>query len=212
MKFNFKTIIIALLIFNNVVFIGFIGLVAIKYYDHEKLEEQTEVINNSIEKYEIEKTEVYYVIREYIKVHSQIDDEEYLDVVTNSFVNLLATVEDNQHTVLYYIAICSVESNFKMESKSSAGAIGISQIMYSVWGETLKNKYGFTKDDLINQPHINVFAGYMIWRDYWERENRSIKKANSRYLGANSKIYTSKINERYTQLSNLMFKHMFKNS
>ena len=176
MQNKFKSLIICLFVISQIVVFALSFTAILLYSKMNELPEESVVVTEPFKNYEIEETDVYYVVKEYIKLHSQIDDDVYLNTITESFINLLDTIEDNKHTILYYMAICSVESNFKMESKSNAGAIGISQIMYSVWGKTLETKYGFTKDDLVNYPHINIFAGYMIWRDYWEMENHSIKK------------------------------------
>ena len=76
----------------------------------------------------------------FIKLIFNDDDPHYIDEVTQAFMKLFEEEKDKQN-VLYYIALCAVESHFKMSARSSAGAVGISQIMPSVWATTIRKNY-----------------------------------------------------------------------
>lgn len=164
----------------------------------------------SVEYYEIPKPKLTKLIHDFIQMHFSEDDPQYVDSVTSAFVKLFDKVPEDRQNILYYIALCSVESNFKMSARSSAGAAGISQVMYNVWGDVIKKNYGISKESLFISPYENIYAGYMIWRNYWRKANYSIRGANSGYLGANSEVYSNKISERHSQLVNSIFKEVFK--
>lgn len=165
----------------------------------------------SVEFYEISKPQLKRIINQFITQWFAEDDPEYVNIVTDSFIKLFYKVPEDRQNILYYIALCSVESNFKMSSRSNVGAAGISQVMWSVWGDVIKKNYGVTKEKLYTSPYDNIYVGYMIWRNYWKKAKYNIKGANSGYLGANSDSYNSKISERYSQLVNMIFKELFKN-
>lgn len=164
----------------------------------------------SVEFYEISKPQLKRIINQFITQWFAEDDPEYVNLVTDSFIRLFNKVPEDRQNILYYIALCSVESNFKMSARSSAGAAGISQVMYNVWGDVIKKNYGISKESLFISPYENIYAGYMIWRNYWRKANYSIRGANSGYLGANSEVYSNKISERHSQLVNSIFKEVFK--
>jgi hypothetical protein len=164
----------------------------------------------SVEFYELSKPQLKRIITKFITQYFNEDDPEYVDVVTNSFIRLFNKVPEDRQNILYYIALCSVESNFKMSARSGVGAVGISQVMWSVWGDIIKKNYGVTREKLYTSPYDNIYVGYMIWRNYWKKANYNIKEANAGYLGANSSVYNSKISERHSQLVNMIFKEVFK--
>jgi len=164
----------------------------------------------SVEYYEIPKIKLEKIIREFICIYFVEDDPQYVDTVTAAFMKLFDKVPEDRQNILYYIALCSVESNFKMSARNSVGAAGISQVMYSVWGDTIKKNYGISRESLYISPYENIYAGYMIWKNYWKKNGFNIKKANAGYLGANSEAYNGKISERHSQLVNMIFKEVFK--
>lgn len=150
------------------------------------------------------KEDLRLAIKEFISTFSNIEDEDINDVA-ETFVKLYYNAEHKQN-VLYYLALCSVESNFDMNAKSHTGAVGIAQIMYNIWGKNLKENYSISKDQVYYDTYYNVFAGFMIWRHYWQRNNYNNKLANYGYLGAQSINYHNKITSRYAFLSNLILK------
>ena len=148
-------------------------------------------------------------IRHFIIGYFGNDDSRYVNTVTAAYMRLLREEKENKHNVLYYIALCSVESNFRMSARSGAGAVGISQIMPSIWADVVKKNYGITKEELYIDPYKNIYAGYRVWDNYRRKGNGTIKSANSGYLGANSEAYSSRINDRYVRLVGLIFDEVF---
>lgn len=148
---------------------------------------------------------IYEFITEYSS--NKIEDFEKSEI-TETFMKLYLNVAQHRQNALYYLALCSVESHFNMKSKSSVGAVGIAQIMYPVWGELLKNKYNLSKEQIYNDTFSNIYAGFMIWKHYWKKNNFNNKLANYGYLGTSSSNYNSKINERYCHLVNIIIKKL----
>jgi uncharacterized protein (UPF0297 family) len=160
--------------------------------------------------FEITEDHFYNSIYDFIKMYFGEDDPAYIKRVTDAYMELFKrTPKDNQHYILYFIALCSVESNFRMSARSSVGAVGISQIMWSVWEDVLKKNYGISKESLYTSIEDNIYAGYMIWRNYLRKHNYNIKKANDGYLGTSSDNYSKKINFRYIYLINQILKPAF---
>jgi len=160
--------------------------------------------------YELSKPQLKRIINQFITRWFPENDPEYVDIVTDSFIKLFYKFPEERQNILYYIALCSVESNFKMSFHSKNGAIGISQVMWSVWGSVIKQNYNISKEKLCISPYDNIYVGYMIWRNYWRKANYNIKGANNGYIGAKSEAYNNKINERYLQLANSIFKELLK--
>ena len=148
-------------------------------------------------------------IYEFVDIYSsnKINEEEKEKVV-ETFMKLYLNIAQHRQNALYYLALCSVESHFNMNSKSSVGAVGIAQIIYSVWGDLLKKEYNLTKEQIYNDTFSNIYAGFIIWKHYWRKNNFNNKLANYGYLGANSSSYNTKINERYCHLTSIIIKKL----
>jgi len=158
--------------------------------------------------YELSVNDIEQKVFNFIKLIFNDDDPHYIDEVTQAFMKLFDE-EDNKQNVLYYIALCAVESHFKMSARSSAGAVGISQIMPSVWATTIRKNYGITREELYTNTYKNIYAGFKVWDNYRRKNKGNIKLANAGYLGANSMDYQNKINYNYSILVGMIFKNIF---
>ena len=96
-----------------------------------------------------------------------------------------------------------------MSARSSAGAVGISQIMPSVWATTIRKNYGITREELYTNTYKNIYAGFKVWDNYRRKNKGNIKLANAGYLGANSMDYQNKINYNYSIMVGMIFKNIF---
>lgn len=160
--------------------------------------------------YELEADVLKSTIYDFVKLYFGEDDSNYIEKVTNAYIDLFDRVPENdKHYILYYVALCSVESNFRMSARSSAGAIGIAQVMWSIWGDVIQKNYGVSKESLYTSIEDNIYVGYMIWRNYLRQNEYDIRKANAGYLGANNNNYNNKINFRFVNLVNSLFEHQF---
>ena len=96
-----------------------------------------------------------------------------------------------------------------MSARSSAGAIGIAQVMWSIWGDVIQKNYGVSRESLYTSIEDNIYVGYMIWRNCLRQNKYDIQKANISYLGVNNNNYNNKINFRFVNLVNSLFEHQF---
>jgi len=96
-----------------------------------------------------------------------------------------------------------------MSARSKAGAVGIAQVMWSVWGKVIQENYGISKESLYTSVKDNIRVGYMIWSNYLRQSDYSVRKANAGYLGTDSLDYHNKINFRYVELVSSVLKSQF---
>ena len=96
-----------------------------------------------------------------------------------------------------------------MSARSDAGAVGIAQIMWSIWGDVIQKNYGVSRESLYTSIEDNIYVGYMIWRNYLRQNEYDIRKANISYLGVDNNNYNNKINFRFVNLVNSLFKYQF---
>ena len=158
--------------------------------------------------YELEADVLKSTIYDFVELYFGEDDSNYVERVTNAYIDLFDRVPENdRHYILYYVALCSVESNFRMSARSDAGAVGIAQVMWSIWGDVIQKNYGVSRESLYTSIEDNIYVGYMIWRNCLRQNKYDIRKANAGYLGADNNNYNNKINFRFVNLVNSLFEH-----
>ena len=90
------------------------------------------------------------------------------------------------------MAIIDIESSFNRYAVSTAGAVGLMQVM-PFWPEQL----GMRRHQLIRAPE-NIRMGCAIFRAYMKRENNNIARALARYNGSVGKRwYSDRVLERW---------------
>lgn len=70
-------------------------------------------------------------------------------------------------------------AEFKSTARSSAGAVGLMQVMPSVWKEPLGPRYGWDLTD----DRINIAMGVHVLAHYYQQTNRDWQRALLRYNG-----------------------------
>lgn len=157
--------------------------------------------------YELEADVLKSTIYDFVELYFGEDDSNYVERVTNAYIDLFDRVPENdRHYILYYVALCCVESNFRMSARSNAGAVGISQIMWNIWGDSIKKHYGINKEAIYTSIGDNICVGYKIWKNFLKQNNYNIRLANAKYLGVDSSSYNERINARYIYLINSILK------
>lgn len=80
-------------------------------------------------------------------------------------------------------ALIEVESNFRADAVSSAGALGLMQVM-PFWTDVLSN--GNSRSLL--DPRVNIRYGCLILRHYMDMEKGNLDRALGRYNGSLGKM------------------------
>ena len=214
-KYRLKlSIYIAIIII--IIFTFFLGVFV--EFSHNIVQKNTLIYNffkivsnaEEISYYELETTALKSTIYNFIKLHFNENDPNYIERVTNAYIDLFNRVpKGDRHYILYYIALCSVESHFKMSARSDVGAVGIAQVMWSIWGDVIQKNYGVSRESLYTSVEDNIYVGFMIWRNYLRQNEYDVRKANAGYLGANNVNYHNKINFRFVKLIHSLLKHQF---
>jgi len=167
------------------------------------------IINKSgkdIKRHVLYRHQMRKVLFNYIQLHyKDANDVKYINKIVDAYLKLLYRIPADRQTVLYYIALCSVESNFSMESRSNRGAIGISQVMWGVWGNIIQENYDISRTQLVRSPFANIYVGYKIWHNYLRKHNYNIRDANYGYLGDNCSQYNHKITKRHSLLVKMIY-------
>ncbi len=146
-------------------------------------------------------------VREYIK--TRFPDRDKFASIYSKAVVMVAKKHDVKVPVI--VAIASVESSWDHKAISTKKAVGLMQVMPSVWVETLKQEgYIKTKKDLL-KPERNLEAGIYIYKTYKEGYKKSknpARKALYRYSGGHVG-YVGRINagiEDYKSFKKELFK------
>lgn len=141
-------------------------------------------------------------LAEFIKIYNTIDDDEHIQEVAESFIKLF-DMEHKKDWVRFYIALCSVESNFRMiPNNSGSSAFGISQVIYR-YHDNYITQLGVNKDNFYNSVYHNIYAGYKVFWTYSKNAN-GIKAGTFKYRGREDILYYQKIYKRYQQLLNFL--------
>ena len=121
------------------------------------------------------------------------DREERMTILKNVFceANRAGEVKIPPGLVM---AVIDIESGFNRYAVSSAGAVGLMQVM-PFWPETL----GMRRHQLTKVPQ-NIRMGRAILRFYLKRENNNIARALARYNGSTGKRwYSDKVINQWTR-------------
>lgn len=157
------------------------------------------VFNTKKGKITLNKSQYKEALTKYINVYiAKNRTDDYIDDLANEYIKLTEKV-DNKDFMLYYIALCSVESNFNNKAKSSAGAIGIPQVMWNIWKDVAKNNWGVDKNQYVNDLYSQLYVGYKIYEVQYKKYKGNFIKAHNAYSGGHSG-YHGRIIKRYTHL------------
>lgn len=97
------------------------------------------------------------------------------------------------------VGIAKAESHFNPNAKSSAGALGVMQVMWKVHNGMLRAKGIAPTRDHMFDPERGVEAGVLILSRYISAYG-TVQKALNRYYGGISNSYLKKVNKNMAQL------------
>ena len=129
-------------------------------------------------------------LKAYIKkVNPKVYDRLAAEIVNAT----LASAKEYNLSAVLVLAVMATESEFNVNAVSKTGARGLMQIQPNYWSETLQKKGILLAPDDIHDPQQNIRAGCYLLR-YFLDEQKSFESALSRYLGADSASYRSRVN------------------
>ena len=101
---------------------------------------------------------------------------------------------------LLMLALVSAESEFTPTAVSVAGAKGLTQVMWKIWGPDLI-KAGIAKEERdLFDPSISIRAGEYVLVKCLTASGGDVTKALERYLGGKDGFYTKKILSRLADM------------
>lgn len=148
----------------------------------------------------LDRNSVYEVVYKYIQQNIVVEkrnDKAYIDKLTNSYISLMDTEDPN--TVLRFIGLCRIESNFNNKDISSAGAYGIGQVMLKVWSKVMKDNWNISTDDYKKDINKQIIVAYKIYNVYLKKNKNDVAKAHKGYSGG-AKGYHNKVIKQYDKL------------
>ncbi len=169
----------------------------------------TAIVKHTNQKYSKLEKEVF--IRDRVLIATKLDlAKKTVDWVYNrseriNYLTAKEIVEEANkmsHPVLI-LAVVSAESNFNPSALSNKGAIGLGQIMYTIWGKELeKQKIIKTRRDLFGIQD-NLRATDYILKVILKECKGNVIEALYRYLGTPRLKYSNSIFIDYVALSTL---------
>lgn len=150
---------------------------------------------------------VYEVMESFIDAYKKKHlTEEYCDALLESFTCLIEKDGSNIHSVLYFMAICSVESNFDQFVSCKYG-VGITQVVYRVHKKYI-TELGVSKKNFYESPRHNIYVGYNIFKCYLKSCKFNWKKTATRYNGGATKGYADNVQKRFNYLRQELHKKL----
>jgi len=121
------------------------------------------------------------------------DHEERMSILKNVFCEANRPGELRIPPGLV-MALIDIESGFNRYAVSSAGAVGLMQVM-PFWPENL----GMRRHQLVRAPE-NIRMGCAIFRAYLRRENSNVARALARYNGSiGQRWYSDKVINQWSR-------------
>ena len=129
-------------------------------------------------------------LKEFIKeLNPQVYDRLAGEIVNTT----IAASKEYDLSAVLVLAVMATESEFDINAVSRTGAKGLMQIQPNYWSETLQKQEILLNPNDIHDPQQNIRAGCYLLRRFLD-EQKSFESALSRYLGANSASYRSRVN------------------
>lgn len=139
----------------------------------------------------------------YIIKYNPEKNPEYVNRVADGFIKLTRYFGENKNFVLYYVALCGVESGYKSNVVSCCGAQGIPQVMWSVWHDTAEKNWNINKNQFNNSIFNQLYVGMKIYEIQYKKYRNNIRLAHNAYSGG-TPGYHVKVVRRYNELLSVM--------
>jgi hypothetical protein len=127
----------------------------------------------------------------------------YLNTVVNDYIKLTKYFGDKPNFLLYYVALCSVESNYDTRSSSCAGAQGIPQVIWRIWGRIAEKQWNVNSHQFHNNIYSQLLVGAKVYEVQYKKYKGNFRMAHRGYSGGSSG-YHNKVVRRYNELVSFM--------
>jgi len=97
-------------------------------------------------------------------------------------------------------AVAQAESGFNPAAKSRAGATGVMQVRPDVHRDLLAFRFGAVEPWSLVDPEKAILAGCFLLAGYL-REEKTVERALSRYLGAPDPLYFERVSRYRTEIT-----------
>lgn len=111
--------------------------------------------------------------------------------------------ENNLDPILL-LAIAKNESGFRERAKSSAGAVGMMQVIPRYHREKINKRDPMTM-------RVSIDVGSKIIREYIDKANNSLRKALNLYSGGGGKKYYAKVSKTHKEIATHLIEYSFVN-
>lgn len=132
--------------------------------------------------------------------HKQINQEKAKRIIEYIYEYAL----ENKLDPLLLLAIAKNESGFRERVRSSAGAVGMMQVIPRYHREKIDKR-----DPMVMKVSIDV--GSKIIREYMDKANNSLRKALNFYSGGGGKKYYAKVSKTHKQIATHLIEYSFMN-
>lgn len=140
----------------------------------------------SEEKVEYKENNKIRLMYSYITKKYKYIEKQDAAIIANAII--AASLKHNVPEELI-LSIIETESSFNNKAESSVGAIGLMQIMYSIWAK----EYNILLPEDLHDINFNIDVGTSIIRHYLDKNKGNLKKALQNYNGSKGSEYPNKI-------------------
>ncbi len=105
-------------------------------------------------------------------------------------VQTVALASEYGLAVPILVGMMEVESNFGPHALSKKHARGLMQVRWKVWGEMLKDEFGYIDYHELHQIKKGITAGIIVFKHYMRQNDNNISKALYAYVGKSNNYVT----------------------
>ena len=163
-----------------------------------------------IGKLEVEEPLLYASMEDFLDRYGKKHfTEDYCEDIVDAFMCLIEEDGSNIYSVLYFMALCSVESNFDQNVPTKYG-VGIAQVIYRIHKQYI-SELGVSKENFYNSPRHNIYVGYNIFKCYLKSCKQNWHKTATKYNGNATKGYAENVQSRFDLMMHLISKKKSEN-
>jgi hypothetical protein len=133
------------------------------------------------------------------------EDYEYISSLMTAYINLFVSNKQKKE-VLFFIALCAIESNFDQTAtrNPNTAPIGISQVIWK-WHKNTIMSENISYEEFFNNPEDNIRGGFQVFKKHLNGAGGDYKLA-CKYYSGNTPGYYDKVNKEYTRLVSVIKK------